>query len=178
VDARGTREGTPSPRRNTETFKITLPTDREISMTRVFDAPRKLVFEALTKPELLKQWLLGPPGWTMPVCEMDLKVGGAYRFLWRAEDGSEMGLRGVFLEIVAPERFVATERFDQPWYPGEARVTNSLTEQGGKTTLTLTVYYESREARDGVLKTGMERGVAASYDRLSELLPSKARSTR
>jgi len=89
-----------------------------------------------------------------------------------------MGLRGVFLEIVAPERFVATERFDQPWYPGEARVTNALTEQGGKTTLTLTVRYESQDARDAVLKTGMERGVAASYDRLAEQLPSMEQSTK
>jgi uncharacterized protein YndB with AHSA1/START domain len=155
---------------NTGKLKITTPTDREIVMTRVFDAPRRLVFEALTTPELVRQWLLGPPGWTMPVCEVDLRVGGAYRHLWRDVDGSEMGMRGTILEVVVPERLVATEKFDQPWYPGEAVVTNVLTEEGGKTTLTLTVRYESREARDAVLKTPMAQGVAAGYDRLAELL--------
>jgi len=155
---------------NTGNLKVTTPSDREIAMTRVFDAPRHLVFRALTTPELVQKWLLGPPGWTMPVCEMDLRVGGAYRFLWRGADGAEMGTRGVFREIAPPERFVATEQFDKPWYPGEALVTYLLVEQGGKTTLTLTVLYASREARDGVLKSGMERGVAMSYDRLAELL--------
>ena len=155
---------------NTGNLKVTTPSDREIAMTRVFDAPRHLVFRALTTPELVQKWLLGPPGWAMPVCEMDLRVGGAYRFLWRGADGAEMGTRGVFREIAPPERFVATEQFDKPWYPGEALVTYLLVEQGGKTTLTLTVLYASREARDGVLKSGMERGVAMSYDRLAELL--------
>jgi uncharacterized protein YndB with AHSA1/START domain len=158
---------------NTGNLKVTTPSDREIAMTRVFDAPRHLVFRALTTPELVPKWLLGPPGWTMPVCEMDLRVGGAYRFLWRGADGAEMGTRGVFREIAPPERFVATEQFDKPWYPGEALVTYLLVEQGGKTTLTLTVLYASREARDGVLKSGMERGVAMSYDRLAELLASR-----
>lgn len=157
---------------NTGNLKVTTPSDREIAMTRVFDAPRHLVFRALTTPELVQKWLLGPPGWTMPVCEMDLRVGGAYRFLWRGADGAEMGTRGVFREIAPPERFVATEQFDKPWYPGEALVTYLLVEQGGKTTLTLTVLYASREARDGVLKSGMERGVATSYDRLADLLAS------
>lgn len=155
---------------NTGKLKITTPTDREIVMTRVFDAPRRLVFQALTTPELVRQWMLGPPGWTMPVCDVDLRVGGAYRHLWRNVDGSEMGMRGTILEIVVPERLVATEKFDQPWYPGEAVVTTVLTEEGGKTTLTLTVRYESREIRDGVLKTPMAQGVAAGYDRLAELL--------
>ena len=153
-------------------LRVTTPSDREIAMTRIFDAPRRLVFDALTKPELVKKWLLGPPGWTMPVCEIDARVGGAYRFQWRGADGTEMGSRGVCREIVPPERFVATERFDDPWYPGEAQVTYILTEQDGKTTLTLTVLYESREARDAVLKTPMEKGVAMSYDRMAELLAS------
>lgn len=160
--------------KNTGTLKVTTPTDREIAMTRVFDAPRRLVFDALTKPELLKQWLLGPPGWSMPVCEIDLRVGGAYRYVWHGADGTVMGMGGVFREIVVPERIVATERFDEPWYPGEALVTNVLVEQEGKTTLTLTVRYESREARDLVLKTPMAQGVAAGYDRLAELLASSA----
>jgi uncharacterized protein YndB with AHSA1/START domain len=101
-------------------------------------------------------------------------VGGAYRYLWRNADGTEMGMRGIILEIVVPERLVATEKFDQSWYPGEALDTTILTEQAGKTTLTLTVRYESRETRDAVLKTPMESGVAAGYDRLAELLATQA----
>ena len=152
---------------------ITTPSDREIAMTRLFDAPRALVFEAFTSPELVSQWLLGPPGWSMPVCEIDLKVGGAYRYSWRNADGTEMGVRGVFREIVAPERLVATEKFDEAWYPGEALITSVLEEHDGKTTLTLTVRYESKEARDGVLKTPMDKGMTQSYNRLAELLASR-----
>jgi uncharacterized protein YndB with AHSA1/START domain len=152
-------------------LKLTTRGDREIVITRAFDAPRKLVFDAFTKPELVRQWLLGPDGWSMPVCEIDLKVGGKYRYVWRRDkDGTEMGMGGVYREIVAPERVVAPEKFDQSWYPGEAVGTFVLTEQGGKTTLTQTILYESREARDGVLKSGMEKGVVASYDRLADLL--------
>ena len=156
---------------NPGNLKLTTRGDREIVITRAFDAPRKLVFDAFTKPELVKQWLLGPDGWSMPVCEIDLKVGGKYRYVWRRDkDGTEMGMGGVYREIVAPERIVATEKFDQSWYPGEAVGTFVLTEQAGKTTLTETILYESREARDGVLKSGMEKGVVASYDRLEKLL--------
>ena len=156
-----------------ETLKLTTPSDREIAMTRVFDAPRQLVFDAHTKPDLVRQWLLGPPGWSMPVCEMDVRVGGKYRYVWRHDrEGTEMGMGGVYREIVAPERIVNTEKFDESWYPGEAVDTLVLVEQRGKTTLTLTVRYESWEARDAVLKSGMESGVAASYDRLAELLAS------
>ena len=155
------------------TLKLTTPSDREIAMTRVFDAPRQLVFDAHTKPDLVRQWLLGPPGWSMPVCEMDVWVGGKYRYVWRHDrEGTEMGMGGVYREIVAPERIVNTEKFDESWYPGEAVDTLVLVEQRGKTTLTLTVRYESWEARDAVLKSGMESGVAASYDRLAELLAS------
>jgi len=155
----------------TLTLQIKGNGDREIVMTRVFDAPRKLVFDAFTKPELLKQWLLGPPGWSMPVCEIDLRIGGRYRYVWRRDtDGTEMGCGGVYREIVPPERLVHTEQFDDPWYPGESLITTVLDEQRGKTTLTATMLYESRDARDGILKSGMESGVAASYDRLAELL--------
>ncbi|HEY4877562.1 MAG TPA: SRPBCC family protein [Candidatus Acidoferrales bacterium] len=141
-------------------------------MTRAFHAPRRLVFDALTKPELVKRWLIGPPGWSMPVCEIDLKVGGSYRYVWRHTDGKEMGVRGVYRDIVPQERVICTERFDEAWYPGEALLTTTLVEQDGKTTLTSTVLYVSKEARDGVLKSGMENGVAASYDRLAELVSS------
>ena len=153
-------------------LKLTTRGDREIVMTRVFDAPRALVFKAFTTPELVKQWLLGPPGWSMPVCEIDLRVGGRYRYVWRHTNGNEMGMGGVYREIVAPEKVVATEKFDESWYPGEAVGTILLIEQGGRTTLTQTVLYESREARDGVLKSPMESGVAAGYDRLATLLAS------
>jgi len=157
--------------KNTLALQIRANGDREIVMTRVFDAPRKLVFDAFTKPELLKQWLLGPPGWSMPVCEIDLRIGGRDRYVWRrGTDGTEMGCGGVYREIVPPERLVHTEQFDNPWYPGESLITTVLDEQRGKTTLTATMLYESRDARDGILKSGMESGVAASYDRLAELL--------
>jgi uncharacterized protein YndB with AHSA1/START domain len=156
---------------NTGGLKVTARGDREIVMTRALDAPRRLVFDAFTKPELVKRWLLGPPGWSMPVCEIDLKVGGTYRYVWRhGADGKEMGIGGVYREIAAPERVVATEKFDEAWYPGEAVGTLLLVEQAGKTTVTQTMLYESREARDSVLKSGMEKGVAVSYDRLEELL--------
>lgn len=164
---------------DTASLQVTTPSDREIAMTRVFDAPRHLVFAALTKPELVQRWLLGPDGWSMPVCEIDLKVGGAYRYVWRRDkDGSEMGMGGVFREIAPPERLVATEKFEQPWYPGEALVTTILAEEDGRTTLTTTVLYDSREIRDGVLQSDMERGVKASYDRLAEVLASISGGTR
>ena len=157
--------------KNKGALKLSTSSDREIVMTRAFDAPSHLVFDALTKPELIKRWLLGPPGWSMPVCEVDLKVGGHYRYVWRHDsDGRDMGMGGVFREIVAPKRLVQTEKFDQSWYPGEALATAVLVEQKGRTTLTTTVLYESQAARDGILKSGMEQGVAASYDRLEELL--------
>lgn len=163
---------------NTGTLKIATPTDRELVMTRVFDAPRHLVFDAFTKPELVQRWLLGPDGWSMPVCEIDLRVGGRYRYVWRHANGNEMGMGGVYREIVTPERLVATEKFDESWYPGEALGTIVLAERDGQTTLTQTVLYESREARDGVLKSPMEEGVAAGYDRLAELLVALAEGVK
>jgi len=153
-------------------LKLTAPTDREIVMTRAFDAPRRLVWEAMTTPKLLQRWLLGPPGWTMPVCVIDLKVGGRFRYVWRNSDGREMGMGGVYRELVTPERIVHTELFDEDWTGGETLVTTVLTEQAGRTTLMLTVQYASRAVRDAVLKTPMEQGVAASYDRLDEVLAS------
>jgi uncharacterized protein YndB with AHSA1/START domain len=158
--------------RNTGNLKVTTPSDREIMMTRVFDAPRRLVFDALTKPELLKRWLGVFGGWSMVSCEIDLRVGGTYRYVWHGPDGAKMGLSGIYREIELPERVVATESFDAPWYPGEAIGTTVLVEQGGQTTLTTTVQYASKEVRDAVLKTPMEHGVATSYDHLEEILAS------
>jgi uncharacterized protein YndB with AHSA1/START domain len=158
--------------KNTGTLKLTTPSDREIVMTRVFNAPRRLVFDALNKPELLRRWFHGAPGWALTVCEVDLRVGGKYRYVWRGPDGTEMGMGGVYREVVPPERVVCTQLFDQDWTGGEAVGTLTLTEEGGWTTLTNTVLYSSREARDGVLQTPMEHGVAVGYDRLAELLAS------
>lgn len=155
--------------KNTGTLKVTTPSDREIVLTRVFDAPRRLVFEAFTRPELLKRWF-GPRGWSLVVCEVDLKVGGGFRFVLRGPDGAEMGMRGVWREIVPPERSVHMESFDD--YPGESQVTTVLVEQGGRTTLTAIILYPSQEVRDAVLKSGMEHGAAESYDKLAELLAS------
>lgn len=155
---------------NTGNLKVTTRGDREIVMTRVFDAPRELVFDAWTKPELLRRWLYGPDGWSMTLCEIDLRVGGRYRCVLKGPAGEQMAWQGVYREIVAPERIVSTEQFDPAWYPGEAVGTIALAENGGKTTLTQTVLYESREARDGVLKTPMEHGVAMGYDRLAGIL--------
>jgi uncharacterized protein YndB with AHSA1/START domain len=156
--------------KNVGKLKISTPSERELAMTRVFDAPRNLVFDAWTKPELLKRWLGVRGGWTFSVCEVDLKLGGAYRFVWRGPDGREMGMGGVYREIVRPERLVASEKFDDPWYQGEAVDTTVLVERGGKTTVTTTVIYASKPIRDAVLKTPMERGVAESYDQLDAML--------
>jgi len=129
-----------------------------------------MVFDAFTKPELLKRWF-GPLGWSLVVCEVDFKVGGAWRFVLRGPDGKEMGMRGVYREIVPPERTVHTESFDD--YPDSVSVVTAvMTEQGGKTTLTATVLYPSKEVRDIVIQSGMEHGAAESYDKLAELLPS------
>ena len=157
---------------STGTLNVTTPSDREIAMTRVFDAPRALVFDAMTKPEYLKRWLLGPDGWALTTCEVDLRPGGAIRYVWQHRDGRRMGMRGVYREVVRPERTVASERFDDPWYEGEALATNTLVEAKGKTTLTMLVRYDSQQIRDTVLKSGMERGVEVSCDRLAGLLAS------
>ena len=155
--------------KNTGTLNVATPTDREIVMTRVFDAPRHLLFDAFSKPALLNRWF-GPRGWSLVVCEVDLRVGGGFRFVLRGPDGREMGMRGVYREIVPPERSVHMESFDD--YPGESQVTAVFVEQNGQTTLTATVLYPSPEVRDAVIRSGMEHGAAESYDRLAELLAS------
>jgi uncharacterized protein YndB with AHSA1/START domain len=161
-------------KKNSGTLKVTTPSDREVAMTRVFDAPRRLVFKAWTTPELMYRWFYGPEGWRLAVCEFDLRVGGKVRFEWRDREGKGMGLSGVCREVVAPERLAFTEVWDDDWTGGETLVTIVFTEDAGKTTMTQTVRYSSQAARDGALKTGMEHGAAMSYDRLAELLPSLA----
>lgn len=158
--------------KNAGKLQVTTPSDREIAMTRVFDAPRSMVFDAWTKPELIKRWLGALEGWTFVVCEVDLKVGGKYRYAWRGPDGEEMAMGGVFREIVRLERLVCTEKFDESWYAGDAVDTTVFVEKGGKTTVTTTVLYQSKEVRDGVLKSPAVSGVGKSYDKLAEVLAS------
>jgi uncharacterized protein YndB with AHSA1/START domain len=153
--------------KNTGTLKVTTPSDREIVLTRVFDAPKHLVFDAFSKPELLKRWF-GPRGWSLVQCDVDLKVGGGFRFVMRGPDGRDMGMRGRYLEIAPPDRSVHMESFDD--FPGESQVTAVFVEDGGKTTMTATILYPSQEVRDAVIKSGMEHGAAESYDKLAELL--------
>lgn len=150
------------------------PSDREVVITRAFDASRELVFDAFVRPDLFSRWLLGPPGWTMPVCELDPREGGALRVVWRGADGTEMGLRGIYREVVRPERIVHTEVFDQDWTGSETLVTTAFAEREGRTTVAMTILYVSRDARDAALRVGMERGLAASYDRLDGLLDGTA----
>jgi uncharacterized protein YndB with AHSA1/START domain len=155
-------------------LEVSTPTDREIVLTRSFDAPRRLVFDALTKPELLKRWF-GARGWNLVECALDLRVGGEWRFVSHGPDGSIMGQGGLYREIVPPDRLVYTEIYDDQSYPGEAIITAALTERDGITTLTTTVRYPSRESRDRVLRYPMARGVGEAYERLDVVL---AESTR
>jgi len=151
------------------TLNVTTPADREVCVTRKFTAPAPLVFDCHTKPELVKRWLLGPPGWSMPVCEIDFTVGGRFRYLWRNDaDGREFGLRGQFLEIVSPERIVHVETMDG--MPGESTVTTTFEDEGPETRFTLRIVFDSQATRDMALQTGMTDGMATSYDRLQELM--------
>jgi uncharacterized protein YndB with AHSA1/START domain len=156
--------------KNRDTLTIDPTGEREVLITRRFDAPRRLVYDAHTKPELVKRWLC-PPGWQLAICEIDLRVGGRYRYVWQGDGtGQKMGMGGVYREIVAPARLVVTEKFDDAWYPGEAVNTTTFEESGGQTLLSLRLLYESPAARDLVLKSGMETGLSASYDQLEELV--------
>lgn len=173
---------TARPAKKPETLEVTTPSDLEIAMTRFFDAPRRLVYDAHVKPELLRRWMIGPPGWSMGVCEVDLKVGGKYRVGWRREEGAAPSpgcegvpdafeVTGVYREIVPPERIVATEYMG----PGDgALVTQTFTEEGERTKFTQTMRFGSREERDGALKSGMAEGTAICYDRLAEILAGAA----
>lgn len=156
---------------------VTLPSDTEVQVTRSFKAPRALVFRAFTEPDLIRRWMLGPPGWSMPVCEMDLRVGGTYHWRWRSDsDASEFGFLGTFREVQPPSRIVHTERFDPGTvgggHPegGEAIITTSFSEEGGITTMTTLMNFGSKEARDAAVKTGMTDGMEQSYQRLDGIL--------
>lgn len=146
---------------------MSLPSDCEIALTRVFKAPRQLVYDAFSKPEILKLWF-GPRGWSLASCEVDARVGGGFRFVLRGPDGREVGMRGVYRELSPPERSIHSESFDD--FPGESVVTAAFTEEDGATTLVATILYPSKDVRDAVIKSGMEHGAAESYDKLADLL--------
>jgi uncharacterized protein YndB with AHSA1/START domain len=154
------------------TVTVTLPSDLEIAVTREFAAPRRLVFEAFTRPEHIRRWW-GPRSLTMTVCDVDLRPGGAWRFVQRMPDGQEVGFRGVYQEIVAPERLVHTFIFE-PMPEHDAVVTVLFEERNGKTTVTETTRHKTKFGRDGHLNSGMEEGMTDSYARLDELLPTLA----
>jgi len=149
-------------------LNVELPSDREIVMTREFNAPRELVFEALTTPALLKQWFR-QPGSELTVCEFEARKGGKYRYVWKF-GAMEMGMSGELTDFKAPERMASTEKFDTAWYPGDATSSIVLTEKNGKTLLTLSVRYDSKATRDMVLQTPMAEGVSRGYDSLEEFL--------
>lgn len=155
---------------------VTTPSDLEIVITRTFNAPRHLVWEAMSNPELLKQWLFGPPGWTMTLCEDDLRVGGTFRWAWSGPEGMQMAMHGVYREVTPPERIVRTEAFDFGCeaQAGEQVATVLLSEENDKTNLKLTVVYPSKEARDAALASGMDKGVEAGYERLDAILAERA----
>ena len=162
--------------KNSGNLTVTTPSDREIAMSRVFHAPRNLVFDAYTKPELVTRWLGMVEGWTFDACEIDLRVGGKYRYVWNGPDGASFCIRGAFLEIVPNERLVATEAFDEPFNQGEAIDTVTFVERSGKTTLTVSVLAPSREVRDGMLKSGMADGFTLSLDHMEVLLAQQTAS--
>jgi len=157
--------------------QVTLPSDSEVKVERSFRAPRALVFRAYTEPELVRRWMLGPPGWSMPICDMDVQVGGRYRWRWRSDsDGSEFGFSGTFREVQPPSKLVHTEAFDpgtlgEEGYPGEpALVTVTFTEDAGVTTVTTLIDFGSKETRDAAVATGMTDGMEQSYQLLEKLL--------
>lgn len=153
----------------TKSLKVAPLGEREIAITRAFGAPRRLVFDAWTKPELLRRWF-GPRTWELTVCEIDLREGGAWRYVLRGPEGADMVIRGVYCEVVTPERLVTTESFDDDWTGGETLVSTVFTEQEGVTTVTTTVLYSSADARDAAMASGMEHGMTESYERLDEVL--------
>ena len=156
------------------TMDVTHPSDAELRIQRRFDAPRQLVWDAHTQAELIRQWMLGMDGWSMPVCTFEARLGGAYRYEWRRDEtGETMGMGGTLLEYAPIERMVATERFDEAWYPGEVVNTSVFEEiEGGRTLLTVTSRWESAEAMQTAMQTGMIDGMSMTYDWLEDLLRS------
>ena len=155
-------------------MQVTMPSDREVRVTREFDAPVRLVFDAWTSCEHLPHWLLGPDGWTMPACEIDLRPGGKWRFGWQHPEKPAFAMHGVYREIEKPARIVFTESMEG--HPGETLNTLEFLDTGGKTTMSMTILYASKEMREMILKTGMLRGVERSFERLAERVESGSRT--
>jgi uncharacterized protein YndB with AHSA1/START domain len=150
-----------------EKLQVATPNDTDIVVSRSFAAPRELVFDCHTKPELVRRWLLGPEGWTMPVCEIDLRPGGKFRYVWSKPGEPDLHMSGEFREIDRPNRIVHVERFDEDWAGGEqSEVTTVFEEKAGRTTMTMTIRFSSKEVREAAMATGMTDGMNASYDRL------------
>ena len=149
---------------------VTMPSECEIAIQRYFNVPPQQVFEGYTRPDYVERWLLGGEGFAVVTCEIDLRVGGEYRYRWRSEGGEQLGVRGVYREIEEPRLLVFSESFDEPWYPGDGLVSLLFEEQGDGTLLTELHRYGSSEARDAVLASGATREAAAGFDRLEELL--------
>jgi uncharacterized protein YndB with AHSA1/START domain len=148
---------------------VSLPSDTEITVKRSFNAPASLVYDAHTRPKLVKRWLTGPDGWSMPTCEIDLRVGGRYRYVWAKDDGSfSFGSSGAFTEVKPVTRLAFTERMEG--FDGESQCSYDFVEKDGRTMLVASMRFASREARDGALKTGMTDGMGTSYDRLDAVL--------
>jgi uncharacterized protein YndB with AHSA1/START domain len=154
---------------------LTTPSDREVALTRRFEAPPHLVWEAFTRPDLVKRWMYGLEDWRLQVCSLDLRPGGTLRYEWHGPDGAIMGLSGAFKEVDPPHRMVHTELFDEDWTGGETVITTTFAPEGpDATVVTMTIRYASPEARDGALKTGMAEGMEMSYARLDGLLAEGA----
>jgi uncharacterized protein YndB with AHSA1/START domain len=156
--------------------QVSTPSDREIQVTRSFNAPRQLVWDSFTKPELITRWLGRMPGWTFPVCEVDLRVGGRYRYVWRGPDGAEMGLGGTFVDVKPTTRLASNEAFEQRWYDGDCLVTTQFADAHGKTTVTMTMRYDTREVRDEVLKGPATGGMEFSFSKLDEALATQSQA--
>ena len=154
------------------TTTFTTPSDTEIVMRRVVDASRALVWDVYTKPEHVRQWMLGPEGWTMPVCEMDVRPGGTFRYVWRRAEGDELEITGTYVEISPPAQIVSSESWGAGW--PDTRNTLDLTEEDGRTTITTTMLYPSKDARDAALQSGMRDGASVTFNRLAAYLASLA----
>jgi uncharacterized protein YndB with AHSA1/START domain len=162
---------------STGKLQVTLPGDCEILVTRELAAPRALVYDAHTKPGMVQRWLHGPDDWEMSRCEIDLRVGGRYRYQWRQLDGAvEFAAGGKFLEIVPGEKIVSTEAFEGPMNMGEATNTLAFSERDGKTIVTLLMRYPTQAIRDAAIKTGMNEGIEMGYARLDAQLAARAAS--
>ena len=165
----------PSVQKINNQAQVSLPSDTEVRVTRDFKAPRKLVWQAHVDPKLFQRWIGGYPGWTMPVCEMDVRPGGKYRWSWRSEEGKEFGFHGDFREVDAPGKMVYAEYYDPGSFGGAmptnpAIIRTTFTEENGVTTLVTLIEYDSKEARDGAVSTGMTDGMETSFERLDKLL--------